>query len=160
MPTIRRATTADAALIAQQRIQMFQDNQLPCSTTWDELERVSVLWLADKIESGDYVGLLLEDEKGLVVGGAGVWFMEWPPHFLHLEPKRAYLLNFYVIPEARGHGLAKQLVRAAEDVCRERRVRVATLHASPMGKPIYAALGWKEGNEMMKRFNQDSLDTK
>ena len=153
MATIRRATTGESFLIAQQRVRMFQDNQLVCVDTWDELARLSQLWLAEKIQSGEYVGLLLEVDNGAVIGGAGVWFMEWPPHFLHLEPERAYLLNFYVAPEARGHGLAKQLVRAAEDVCRERGVRVATLHASTMGKPVYASLEWKEGNEMMKRFN-------
>jgi hypothetical protein len=31
-------------------------------------------------------------------------------------------------------------------------MRVATLHASAMGKPVYTALGWKESNEMIKRF--------
>ena len=42
------------------------------------------------------------EEESQVIGGAGVWFMDWPPHYLHAEPVRAYLMNFYVIPEARG----------------------------------------------------------
>jgi hypothetical protein len=28
--------------------------------------------------------------------------MEFPPHWMDPEPLRAYLLNFYTIPEARG----------------------------------------------------------
>lgn len=152
MIAIRRATPDDAPLIAQQRVQMFQDNQLPCVGTWDELEHLSRLWLSEKLQSGEYIGLLLQDETGAIVGGAGIWQMEWPPHYLHLEPKRGYLLNFYVAPEMRGQGLAKQLVHAAENVCREQGIRVATLHASAMGKPVYTALNWIEGSEMIKRL--------
>ncbi len=150
MITIRKATVTDASLIARQRVQMFQDNQLPCVGTWDELERLSQLWLTEKLQSGEYIGLLLQDETGAIVGGAGIWQMEWPPHYLHLEPKRGYLLNFYVAPAMRGQGLAKQLVRAAENVCREHGIRVATLHASAMGRPVYTALDWTESGEMRK----------
>ena len=77
--------------------------------------------------------------------------MEWPPHVIHLEPVRGYLLNFYVAPNARGRGIAKELVGLAVEECRRRGVHIATLHASTMGKPVYESLGWKESNEMMFR---------
>jgi GNAT superfamily N-acetyltransferase len=150
MHRIRKATAEDARTIARQRVLMFQDNDLPCVATWDELERESGPWTAAKIADGSYAGFLVE-EDGEIVGGAGVWFMEWPPHFMHLEPVRGYLLNFYVAPQARGRGIAKELVSAAVEECRRRGVKVAVLHASAMGRPVYEAMGWEAGNEMMLR---------
>lgn len=158
MHTIRLATPADAATIGLQRVKMFQDNALTCVSSWEELERDSACWTAEKIRSGRYVGWIVEDQTAndarretVVVGGAGVWFMEWPPHFKHLEPVRGYLLNFYVATSARGKGIAKELVGLAVAECRRRGVHIATLHASKMGKPVYESLGWKESNEMMIR---------
>ena len=147
MHTIRPATEADAVAIAQQRVNMFQDNDLRCVASWDELEKASVGWLRAHLQAGSYAGWIVE-EDGSPAGGAGVWFMEWPPHFLHLEPVRGYLLNFYVTPSVRGRGIAKELVGLAVDECKRRGVKVAVLHASGMGRPVYEALGWKPGNEM------------
>ncbi len=148
MHTIRNASVADAALIAQQRCLMFRANNLTPVTTWDELELHSVRWLSNHLADGSYAGWIIE-EDGAAMGGAGVWFMEWPPHFIHLEPVRGYLLNFYVEPQARGRGLAKQLVGLAVAECAKRGVKVAVLHASPMGRPVYEALDWQSNNEMI-----------
>lgn len=147
MYSFRPATEADADLIAEQRCRMFQDNGLPCVTSWEELRRNSAKWLESHLRDDSYAGWLAE-ENGRIAAGAGVWFMEWPPHFLHAEPVRGYLMNFYVVPEARGHGLAKELLRVAVRECERRCVHMAVLHASAMGKPLYAGMGWKESNEM------------
>jgi GNAT superfamily N-acetyltransferase len=163
MHTIRLAARADAATIARQRVKMFQDNSLICAGSWEDLERDSAQWTANKIGDGSYVGWLVEErandgsEESAVIGGAGVWFMEWPPHFMHLEPVRGYLLNFYVAPNARGRGIAKELVGLAVEECRRRGVHVATLHASAMGRPVYESLGWKASNEMMFRALEKPL---
>ena len=39
MPDIRLATEADAAIIASQRVKMFQDNNLVLVGTWEQLQR-------------------------------------------------------------------------------------------------------------------------
>jgi GNAT superfamily N-acetyltransferase len=64
-------------------------------------------------------------------------------------PIRAYLLNFYTVPEARGRGLATQLLQHAVEVCKENKVGVITLHASKFGKPIYEKFGFAHNNEMI-----------
>jgi ribosomal protein S18 acetylase RimI-like enzyme len=158
MHTIRIATEADSATIARQRVKMFQENDLSPVTTWEDLERASLPWTAGKIRDGSYVGWIVEaaadgepGNSASVIGGAGIWFMEWPPHFLDLEPVRGYLLNVYVERHARGQGIAKELVGLAVAECARRGVRVATLHASKMGRPIYEALGWINSDEMMTR---------
>lgn len=159
MQLIRLATESDAAMIARQRVQMFQDNELVPVGTWEQLERDSAQWTARKLREGSYIGWLVEEnavgslnDEPRVIGGAGVWFMEWPPHWIHPEPMRGYLLNVYVIPEARRRGLAKKLVGLATEECIRRGLHLAVLHASKMGHPIYEELGWKMSNEMVMRL--------
>ena len=155
---IRLATEADAAIIALQRVKMFQDNNLVPVGTWEQLERDSMEWTARKLRDGSYVGWLMEEgmsdasEPARVIGGAGVWFMEWPPHWMHPEPMRGYLLNVYVAPEARRRGLARELVLLATEECKRRGLHLAVLHASGMGQPIYEELGWKKSNEMVLKL--------
>jgi len=107
-----------------------------------------VEWVRPRLADGRYVGWLVQEDEA-VVGGAGMWLMDFPPHFLDPEPLRAYLLNFYVAPAARGRGLAETLLKTAVDEARKRGIRVVSLHASRMGRPIYERNGFEGTNEMM-----------
>ena len=154
MPILRLATTDDASLIASHRHIMFADNNFASESRFAEMDEVFEPWVWSHLADGSYVGLLLEEEDTKeVVAGAGVFFMEFPPHWMHLEARRAYLLNFYTAPEARGKGYAKVLVEACIELCRERSVEVVTLHASPFGRPIYEKFGFEASTEMMLRLN-------
>jgi len=146
MPTLRRATLADAALITRHRHLMFADNDLATEARYAEMDTNFLPWVTDRLADGRYVGLLLE-EDAVVLAAAGIFYMDFPPHYLDPEPIRAYLLNFYTAPEARGHGYAKQLLAAAVEECRSRNVAVITLHASKFGRPIYEAFGFTHHNE-------------
>jgi GNAT superfamily N-acetyltransferase len=152
MPTLRRATVADAALITQQRHLMFADNNLATEARYAEMDRNFLPWVTQRLADGRYVGLFLEEEGGPVLAAAGIFYMDFPPHYLDPEPTRAYLLNFYTAPEARGHGYAGQLLAAAVEDCRARNVAVITLHASKFGKPIYEAFGFTHHNEYVLRL--------
>jgi len=149
---IRLAGLEDAELIGRQRRQMFLDAGQPDDVVMAAMERDFVPWVREKIAEDRYVGFLAS-ERGVVVGGAGVWLMEFPPHFLDAAPVRAYLLNFYTAPEVRGRGLAGSLVDRCVEEARVRGCEVVTLHASKFGKPIYEKKGFKQTNEMMLLFN-------
>ena len=155
MPTLRRATPADAALITAQRHQMFADNDLATDSHLAAMDANFNPWLRRHLAAGTYIGFLLEDEATKeVLASAGIFLQDFPPHWLDIEPTRAYLLNFYTTPEARGRGYANLLLRASIDECRKRNILVVTLHASTFGKPIYEKFGFKQSNEMMYRFDQ------
>lgn len=146
----RRATAADAQAIADQRLHMFADAGLADGGRMAPMIERFVPWVRAKLEDGSYVGWLTEQD-GRLVAGAGLWVMEFPPHFLDPEPHRAYLLNFYVAPEMRGRGLARALLALAVDEAKARGIKVVTLHASKFGKPIYEQNGFAMSNEMMLR---------
>jgi ribosomal protein S18 acetylase RimI-like enzyme len=150
MPHIRHATLDDVPLITRQRHQMFADNHFGTADSLAAMDPAFSLWLKWHIERGTYIGLLLSAaQDSEVLAAAGIWFMDWPPHYLHAEPLRAYLLNFYTAPEARGRGYAKLLLDEAVKLSHARGATVITLHASPMGRPNYEAYGFLPSNEMM-----------
>jgi GNAT superfamily N-acetyltransferase len=150
MAEIRRATVADAAAIGEQRVRMFEDAGFSTQAQMEQMLANFVVWVRPKLEDGSYAGWLVEQD-GRPVGGAGLWVMEWPPHFLDAEPRRAYLLNFYVAPGMRRQGLAQKLLALAVAEARARGIKVVTLHASKFGKPVYQQNGFSMSNEMMLR---------
>jgi GNAT superfamily N-acetyltransferase len=162
MPTLRRATSVDAATITAQRHQMFADNELATETAYATMDLNFEPWVRERLTDGRYVGLFLEEAAGAVersttlLAACGIFFGDFPPHFLDPNPIRAYLLNFYTAPEARGRGLATELLQHAVDECRKANVRIITLHASKFGRPIYEKFGFTQNNEMILKPNASS----
>jgi GNAT superfamily N-acetyltransferase len=150
MTETRLATAADAEAIGLQRQQMFADAGLANAQEMEPMLARFIPWVREKIGDGSYVGWLVYDD-GRLVAGAGMWVMEFPPHWMDPEPRRAYLLNFYVAPEMRGHGLARALLALAVDEAKARGIRVVSLHASKFGKPIYERNGFAPSTEMLLR---------
>ncbi len=146
--SIRRATEDDASLIASQRRAMFADAVSPVPSTLQTMEERFESWVRERLRSDKYLGWIAETEAG-PVAGAGLWIMDFPPHFLDVEPARGYLLNFYVAPEHRGRGLARRLLSLTMEEGRRLRLRVLTLHASKFGRPLYDRTGFRASNEMM-----------
>ena len=148
--TTRLATVADAELIATQRRQMFVDSGQAESEAMNSMAQNCIAWVRPRLENGSYVGWIMEEYEA-VAASAGLWIMDFPPHFLHPEPGRAYLLNFYTAPASRGRGLAGQLLQLAIAEATRRNIKVVTLHASKFGRPIYERNGFTQTNEMMLR---------
>jgi ribosomal protein S18 acetylase RimI-like enzyme len=150
----RLATVADAELIARQRRRMFVDAGNGEDDKLQTMEDNFVAWVRPRLSDGSYVGWIVSEE-GQVVAGAGMWVMDFPPHFFDAEPVRAYLLNFYVDPAFRGRGLAYELLRTAVDDARRRGIKVVSLHASKFGKPLYERNGFKPSTEVLLRLEAE-----
>ncbi len=111
-----------------------------------------LVWVRPRLSDGSYVGWIVE-EDGRAVAGAGMWLIDFPPHWMDAEPVRAYLLNFYVDPAFRGRGLAYELLTTAVEDARRRGIKVVSLHASKFGKPLYERNGFEPTNEMILRLD-------
>ena len=145
--TLRAARPDEAGLIAGHRRAMFEEMSHLPKAQLEALEAASASWVAERMTQGVYLGWFAVDGVS-VVGGAGLWIMDWPPHRLHLEPRRGYILNVYVAPAYRRRGLARALTQQAIDWCRANGVRLVTLHASRVGRPVYEGMGFTPTNEM------------
>ncbi|MGY2895757.1 GNAT family N-acetyltransferase [Deinococcus sp. UYEF24] len=141
--TLRPATPADADTITAHRAAMFAEMGVGS----DEAIANFRPWVQSRLESGYYLGWLVES-GGEVVAGAGLMLLDWPPHFSDPNPLRGYLLNVYVGPQHRGQGLARTLTQAAMSESGRRGIRVLAIHASRFGKPLYEGLGFVPTNEM------------
>jgi GNAT superfamily N-acetyltransferase len=155
MVLTRSATPADAELIAHHRLRMFADSGQSTPESMETMAANFTDWVRPRLADGRYLGWIVDDET-TPIAGAGVWLIDFPPHWMDPEPIRAYLLNFYVAPSHRGQGLAQKLLKLTVDEARSRGIQVVTLHASVLGRPIYERNGFKPTNEMMLRMLPDA----
>ncbi|MFN8029364.1 MAG: GNAT family N-acetyltransferase [Dermatophilaceae bacterium] len=144
--TLRRAHTDDVDRIGHPRDSMFREMGI----SEDVVAAASAPardWLASALADGRYVGVLAH-EKGAVVGGVGVLWLDLPPNMHTTVPRRGYLLNMYIEPSHRRRGLARRLIEESLAVCRASGVDSVSLHASDAGRPLYEALGFTATTEM------------
>ncbi len=49
--------------------------------------------VAARLARDGYRGWFAVNAAGQVVGGAGLWLMDWPPHMTHVQPRRGNILK-------------------------------------------------------------------
>ena len=155
---VRRATPADATIIARHRARMFEEmGELP-SERYEALHSAAETYLEDAIGRGEYVGWLAApaDDLARIVAGAGVQRRRVLPHPVTqadgrvriAEGRHAIVLNVYTDPDWRRRGLGELLMREVMAWARAERLDRLVLHASDAGRPLYERLGFAATNEM------------
>ena len=147
MLATRKATVQDSALITTHREAMFREMGRGTEASLAAISRNFTPWVEQRLTNGSYLGWITEDDSR-PVASTGLFLMDWPPHYIDEGATRGYLLNVYVDPAFRRQGLAKALTRFAMGECRQRNIRMLTLHASDAGRLVYEGLGFVSGNEM------------
>lgn len=149
MLTTRKATVADAGLIAAHRRSMFAEMGRNDATTLEEMQRNFVPWVERMLAAEKYVGWIVMDGERPAASG-GFFELDWPPHpFDPGAEHRGYLLNFWVEPAYRQQGLARMLVREGLAESKRRGLRVTALHASDAGRRVYETMGFGGTSEML-----------
>ena len=144
---VRPLDVQDLELICRHREAMFREAGRDAATLRTMTAHFRE-WLKPRLTDGSYFGYALS-ERDTVVAGIGLMLLDWPPHPLHPETdQRGYVLNVYVEPGARRRGLARVLMRLADEEFARRGVTYAILHATEQGRPLYEGLGWSATTEM------------
>lgn len=147
---VRAATLADVALITHHRVAMFRDMGVLDEREVPALETGTRAYLAAALPNGAYLGWMVETQ-GEVVAGGGVVMRQLLPRPGHAQGgEEAYVLNVYTEPAHRRRGLARSLMEAILDWCRERQVSRVSLHASDEGRPLYESMAFLATNEMRR----------
>jgi ribosomal protein S18 acetylase RimI-like enzyme len=150
--TLRRASTADLDVLVEHRRAMFRDMGHSDEAAMATMAAKFVTWLLEHMNSGDYLAWLVSAPGGSIAAGTGLWLMDWPPHMVGQDTRRGNILNVYTHANFRRRGLARELITAALEWCRENQIDTIILHASASGRPLYEALGFTPTNEMRLRL--------
>lgn len=155
---IRRASAADAPVLARHRAEMFRDmGELP-DDLYGTLVEAATAYFATAVPGGSYVAWVAQARSGPdeIVGGAGLQLRVLLPR---PDPSGARLvrgpqgliMNVFTERPWRRRGVAEALMREVLGWCRANGVESVVLHASDNGRPLYEKLGFTPTNEMRYR---------
>jgi len=146
--SIRTADIGDLNHILHHRRAMFEEMGFRDIATLDRMEDFSRKYFREALQAGTYKAWLAGESRGRIVGGGGILIADWPGYPGENHAKRAWILNMYTEPQARRHGIAKQLLETLLGWCRIEGFSAVSLHASPAGRPLYETAGFQPTNEM------------
>jgi GNAT superfamily N-acetyltransferase len=145
---IRRAAIGDIPHLIHHRRAMFADMGHTDPAVLDAMDGASQEYFAAALSNGTYQAWLAETSAGRVVSGGGIAIVHWPGSPDFPAARRGWILNIYTEPEFRHRGLARRIMQAIIDWCREERFAYVSLHASRFGRQLYENMGFKPTNEM------------
>lgn len=146
---LRRATERDLEVLVRHRHRMFSDIGRRTEREITAHDRVYRAWARRGLRDRQFFAFVVEASDGRVVGSGAVWLQPQQPRPGWLaRPTLPYILSMYTEPDARGRGVATRLVTEMVRWATDRGYPRIFLHASTMGRPVYARFGFEEGNEM------------
>lgn len=114
-------------------------------------------WASRGMVAGTFVARIVETPDGAPVGSGALWLMPMQPRPGPLgRGEMPYVLSMYTVPGYRGRGIAARIVRELVRWSRARGYGRIFLHASPLGRSVYARLGFRPGSEMRRALRPDS----
>ncbi|MQA37081.1 GNAT family N-acetyltransferase [Rugamonas aquatica] len=114
-------------------------------------------WVAEAIEAGRYIGLLVEQD-GNTIAGAGITVLDWGPTRGDSCTERGRVVNVFTAPAWRRHGIAKQLVTALIDMAETQGINTFSLAATDDAVDMYAQLGFAPyQSEMLRKAKEGGV---
>lgn len=150
---LRTTSLADLPLLVRHCRRMWEDIGGRSRAALNRADPAYRRWVRRQIEAGRFVGFVVEDAAGTPAGSGGIWISP-----VHPRPGRLrrltmpYILSMYTDPRFRRRGVARRIVRAMVRWARARGYRRIYLHASRMGRGVYAGLGFVSGSEMRREL--------
>ena len=148
--SIRPATIADIPHVVEHRAQMFRE--MAIDAAFADMAAATDAWLRSAIPSKTYLGWIAQSSRGEVAAGGGLLVIPWPPGPLTMDPRCGFIFNVYTQPAHRRQGLARLLMEAMHQYCRDEGIERVVLNASVFGKPLYDAMGYVATHEPMMRL--------
>jgi len=146
---LRAATLEDLDTLVRHRRAMWVELRAPPKRDLDRHDVVYRRWLRREMRAGRFLARIALAPSGEVAGSGALWLMPSQPRPGPLgRPVIPYVLSMYTEPGSRGLGAATAIVEALVRWSTRKGFRRIVLHASTMGRPIYARLGFEAGSEM------------
>lgn len=148
----RPAAESDIPVAQEMRAAMIRElnDEDPDDTHPGWRERYQQFY-SEQMAGGD-AALFLAEAAGQPVGVAAVYLLRNHRSGI-FGYQSAYVSNVWVRPEHRRKGIASELTRMAVAWSRAKGCEVVRLRSSQMGRPVYAALGFRPSDEMELRLD-------
>jgi GNAT superfamily N-acetyltransferase len=138
---LREATIADIDALARHRTGMFADMGVEYDV--ERLDAAFRRWLSTSMPAGVYRAWLVDAGHGALVAGGGITIIPWPPGPQYPGGRIAFVYNVYTEPGWRNRGLARAVMEAIHDWCRQADISSVALNASQFGRPMYESMGYQ-----------------
>jgi GNAT superfamily N-acetyltransferase len=147
---IRLATSADWNALAEMRYRFRTELGSPAEPK-SRFVRRCTSWMKRRFRVGSspWRCWVLDDGKQLL-GQVYVQLFEKIPNPVNEPEFHAYVTNFYVVPEMRGHGLGKKLLNKALSWCRAQGADSVILWATRESKSLYRRCGLVEPYDILE----------
>jgi len=145
----RRANIKDVEVLIDFRVRFL--NELYNHPEDDETEILRKAlreYFSEAIPSNDFIAWLAE-YNGKIIGTSGMVVWQMPARYGGLESgKLGYILNLYIIPEARRKGICTRLLNELIEEAKSLGLTYLHLHASEDGINIYRKAGFAEPDQI------------
>lgn len=147
---IRQGTMDDVEVVVRHRIEMFRAMGIT-EAHLAAMEQPARAYFSEAMANGRYLAFLADD-NGRVVAGGGIVLLHWPATATEARDSRPMILNMFTDDAYRRRGLARRIMQAMIDWCRDAGYKSVSLHASEYGRPLYESMGFQPTNEMRLNF--------
>ena len=149
---LRLATLDDIPTLVKHRRGMFVDMEALKGGTLDPrgLDAMDVAYasyLRAHLIDERLQAWIIADGNRAAASGA-ILYTDWLPRPDGKQAVLAYVHSVYTEPDHRHIGLARRILNAMMAECRARGLPRLTLHASDLGRGLYAQLGFVPTNEL------------
>jgi GNAT superfamily N-acetyltransferase len=150
-PRLRRATAADAPLLAELRYEL-RTGIAPEVTPEPGFHRRCAEWMAARLSGSDrWRCWLAEGELREPLGVVWLQFVEKLPNPVGEPGLHAYLTGFYVREAARNRGVGTALLHAALGACEEGGIDTVFLWPTARSRALYVRHGFAEQSGILTR---------
>jgi GNAT superfamily N-acetyltransferase len=146
------ATVDNVEILVKHRLSMFNDMYPELANEIRASEEKTRQWLLEKLSEGSLVGFIVRNEDGQAAGSGCLWIKKEQPNPTHLRLEAPYLLSMFTEKRFRKKGVARLIVKTAIAWSREHGYDRINLHATDVGKPLYAEFGFRPTNEMILKL--------
>jgi GNAT superfamily N-acetyltransferase len=140
----------DAPTITALRRAMFEAMGERDSARLDAMTAAFLPWVRERTARGEYLTWLMVDEGEQVVAGASLWIRDSVISPNNLSGREGWVLNVSTYPAYQRRGFARQLLETLLEWCQHNDLHALMLVATPDGRALYEALGFKARDFMVR----------
>ncbi len=148
--TYKSATIEDIDTVTKLRTDFLRlANNFDKDTDMSNVSKHIREFYLNSFNENNHKAYLVYDNNRIIAHG-DVSFYKVMPTCHNPSGKKAYIMNLYTYPEYRRKGIASKLLDLIVKEVKSREIKIITLEATDMGRPLYEKHGFIKLNDEME----------